>query len=369
MRKYCRMENFVMKFITSSKNKYSSLLKQTVALAVIFSVCSVTMSTFSKVAHANIISSLISSLMGSESVSAKVLHLNTHQSSQTIALLQAANNFDPNPEKVGEVVPVVGSALIADLAMGNADSSAVAVSNTQISAYIVQNGDTLSGIAQMFGVSVNTILWSNDITKASGIRPGQSLIILPVSGITHVVKSGETIKGITLQYKANLTEVLEYNELTLSSTLSVGQRIILPDVEITTSLPTRLVVGKSISSVTGSNSAGYYIRPIKIGVRTQGIHGYNGVDLAAPLGTPIYASAEGVVIVSRNDGGYNGGYGNFVIISHPNGTQSVYAHNSKNLVKAGDYVEQGQKIALMGSTGKSTGSHIHFEIRGAKNPF
>jgi murein DD-endopeptidase MepM/ murein hydrolase activator NlpD len=362
------MENFVMKFTAFSLNKYSALAKQTVALMVIFSVCFVTMGTFSKVAHASIISSLISSLMGSESVSAKGLPFDTHQSSQTIALLQAANNFDPNPEKVGEVVPVAGSALIADLAMGNADSSSVALSNTEISTYVVQSGDTLSGIAQMFGVSVNTILWSNDITKASGIRPGQSLIILPVSGITHIVKSGETIKGITLQYKADLKEVLEYNELTLSSTLSVGQRIILPDVEITTSLPTRLVVGKTLSS-GASNSAGYYIRPIKIGVRTQGVHGYNGVDLAAPVGTPIYASAEGTVIVSKNDGAYNGGYGNFIIIAHPNNTQTVYAHASKTLVKAGDYVEQGQKIALMGSTGKSTGSHVHFEIRGAKNPF
>ncbi len=201
LRKYCGMCNFVMKFTASSTNKYSSLLKQTVALAVIFSVCSVTMSAFSKVAHASIISSIISSLMGSESVSAQGFPVHVHQSSQTIALLQAANNVDPNPEKVGEVVPVAGNALIADLAMGNADSSMSSVANTQISTYIVQNGDTLSGIADMFGVSVNTILWSNDITKASGIRPGQSLIILPVSGITHIVKPGETIKGITLQYK------------------------------------------------------------------------------------------------------------------------------------------------------------------------
>jgi len=358
-----------MKFTAFSKKKYSSLLKQTVALAVIFSVCSITMSTFSKVAHAGLISSFISSMMGSESVSAKGFPSSNTQSSQTIALLQAANNFDPNPEKVGEVVPVAGNALIADLAIGNADSSTVAVFNTEISTYIVQNGDTLSGIAHMFGVSVNTVLWANDVTKASGIRPGQSLIILPVSGITHVVKSGETIKGIVLQYKANISEVLEYNELTLSSTLSVGQRIILPDVEITTSLPTRTVVKGSLSNATGSKYAGYYIRPVKSGVRTQGIHGYNGVDIAAPVGTAIYASAEGTVIVSRNDGRYNGGYGNFVIISHPNGTQTVYAHASQTLVKVGEYVEQGQKIALMGSTGKSTGSHIHFEIRGAKNPF
>jgi murein DD-endopeptidase MepM/ murein hydrolase activator NlpD len=103
-------------------------------------------------------------------------------------------------------------------------------------------------------------------------------------------------------------------------------------------------------------------------VKTQGLHGYNGVDLAGPVGTPIYAAAAGTVLVSASSG-WNGGYGNLVIISHDNGTQTVYGHLSKTLVKVGQHVEQSQKIALMGATGKATGSHLHFEIRGAKNPF
>jgi murein DD-endopeptidase MepM/ murein hydrolase activator NlpD len=90
--------------------------------------------------------------------------------------------------------------------------------------------------------------------------------------------------------------------------------------------------------------------------------------LADKIGTPIHAAAAGTVIVARS-GGWNGGYGSFVIISHSNGTQTLYGHASKVLVSAGQYVDQGDTIALMGSTGQSTGSHLHFEIRGAKNPF
>ena len=92
------------------------------------------------------------------------------------------------------------------------------------------------------------------------------------------------------------------------------------------------------------------------------------MDLAASLGTPIYAAAGGTVIIAKT-GGWNTGYGNYVVISHGNGTQTLYAHTKANLVTVGQMVKQGQTIALMGSTGKSTGSHVHFEIRGAKNPF
>jgi murein DD-endopeptidase MepM/ murein hydrolase activator NlpD len=229
----------------------------------------------------------------------------------------------------------------------------------------VREGDTLSDIATMFNVSINTIMWANDISKAKSIRPGETLIILPVSGISYTVKKGDTVQGIAGKYKADVTDILNYNGLADSDILLAGQTIIIPDAEIQTAVPTRIIAGTGSS---GPSYSGYYIRPIKGGVRSQGIHGYNGVDLAAPLGTPVYASAEGTVILSKS-GGYNGGYGNYIIVSHPNGTQTLYAHLSRNLVSAGTRVEQGEEIAKMGSTGKSTGSHVHFEIRGAKNPF
>jgi murein DD-endopeptidase MepM/ murein hydrolase activator NlpD len=110
------------------------------------------------------------------------------------------------------------------------------------------------------------------------------------------------------------------------------------------------------------------MRPVAGGKKTQGIHGYNGIDIGAPVGTPIYASADGEVIISRS-GGWNGGYGNYVVIRHSNGTQTLYSHNSKNAVAVGDTVKQGDIIGFIGATGKATGPHLHFEIRGAKNPF
>lgn len=109
------------------------------------------------------------------------------------------------------------------------------------------------------------------------------------------------------------------------------------------------------------------MRPTK-GVRSQGIHGHNGVDIAAPVGTPVWAAADGKVIVARS-GGWNGGYGSYVVISHSNGTQTLYAHLSRVDVTVGQSVTKGKTIGAMGNTGKSTGPHLHFEVRGGKNPF
>jgi LysM repeat protein len=310
----------------------------------------------------------MSSLFGSEKVSAKV-ESSTGRTSQTIALLQAANAIDPNPEKPVGVVPVVGNALVADVAI--ADSFMSSTANTQISLYTVREGDTLSGIAGMFNVSVNTIMWANDITRSTSLRAGQTLVILPVTGINYAVKKGDTIKGIALKYKADVGEMLQYNDLTLGSTLSVGQVIIIPDAEQPLVQTKYVATGNTAHDTNGPSYAGYYTRPISGGTKTQGLHGYNGVDLASYMGAPIYAAAAGKVILSSS-GGWNGGYGNLIIISHDNGTQTVYGHLSKNLVLAGQNVEQGQKIGLMGATGKVqgvTGVHLHFEIRGAKNPF
>jgi murein DD-endopeptidase MepM/ murein hydrolase activator NlpD len=174
----------------------------------------------------------------------------------------------------------------------------------------------------------------------------------------------------------NLEEVAEFNELAVSATLSVGDEIIVPDAELAAPVAPKRVASNIEKNPTaklhdagGPSYPGYYIRPIKTGTRTQGLHGYNAVDLAAAIGTSIYASAKGVVIVSSSNGSWNHGYGNYAVIAHPNGTQTLYAHMSQNLVSVGEQVSQGDIIGKIGLTGKTTGPHIHFEIRGAKNPF
>ncbi len=235
----------------------------------------------------------------------------------------------------------------------------------QISTYIVREGDSLSLIADMFNVSINTIRWANGLSGKSLIRPGQTLVILPITGIRHEVKKGDTAKSIAKKYKGDLEEILQYNGIEEDAVLAVGSEIIIPDGEIMAAPSSSS--GVASRAYSGPTYAGYYMKPVA-GVRTQGLHGHNGIDIGAPTGTPIYAAAAGEVIISLN-GGWNGGYGNYVVIKHDNGTQTLYAHNSSNAVSAGQSVAQGDVIGYVGSTGRSTGSHVHFEVRGATNPF
>lgn len=282
--------------------------------------------------------------------------------SQTMGLLEGYLNS--NPVSIGgPIVAIVdGTALSAQN-----DSGAFAEEGQsgagQITTYVVRSGDTVGSIAEMFHVSVNTIMWANDL-KGKTLKVGQELVILPITGVRHVVKSGDTLQSIAKKYKVGLDEVLSYNSIPSGAKLIVGDVIIVPGGTINNVQPA------IAASVSGGQtvSAGFYIRPIRGGVKSQGIHGYNGVDLAASVGTPIMASADGTVIIARTSG-YNGGYGLYVAIKHANGTQTVYGHMSQVNVEVGQSVSQGQVIGAVGNTGRSTGPHIHFEIRGARNPF
>ena len=259
----------------------------------------------------------------------------------------------------------------------------------QISVYVVRTGDTLPAIAKMFGVTVNTVAWANDL-KNNKIAVGQQLVILPVSGVKYSVKSGDTLLAISKKFKGNLSDILSYNNLPSDAKLAVGDTIFIPDGEITSISSSGTSSGSSGSgsqnsggSTTGNSGAsiplrgscqnypsliGYYLRPVLNCIKTQGIHGHNGIDLAGAYGSNVMAAADGQVIVSR-EGGWNGGYGSYVVIRHDNGTQTLYGHLSKTNVQVGDEVSQGQIIGFMGSSGDSTGTHLHFEIRGARNPF
>lgn len=311
-------------------------------------------------AHAGVFS-FMSELFGKT----KEVAIENVENSQNMSLLQAALNSDPNPSKGGGEITIVGaSALLPETGPSGTLADIEEHRSDAISIYVVREGDTLSKIAEVFDVSVNTIMWANEVRSDKSLQVGQTLVILPISGVRHTIKKGDTVESLAAKYKADVSEIIEYNNLKRGAPLAVGEVITIPDGEI--------VQPKSSSNMAKGRGlpayAGYYMRPITGGHKSQGIHGFNGVDLAAPLGTPIYAAANGVVIISKI-GGWNTGYGNYVVISHPNGTQTLYAHNSQNLVSPGQTVKQGDTIALMGSTGKSTGSHVHFEVRGARNPF
>ena len=287
--------------------------------------------------------------------------------SQNLPLLQAPVNSDPNSASGGSDITIVSNtALLSESGMygGLSENKKDHVNSDQISLYVVRNGDTIGQIAKMFGVSVNTIRWNNDI-GSKGITPGQTLVILPVSGVRHVVKKGDTIRSIAKLYKADVGEIQSYNDITEETKLSIGDIVIVPDGEIA---PAQSASSALVRFTPVTKSAdGYFIRPTT-GPRTQGLHGNNGIDIAPKTGTPIVAAAAGKVIVSRNSG-WNGGYGNYVVIQHGNGTQTLYAHMQNTAVAQGSQVSQGQTIGFVGISGKATGPHLHFEIRGAKNPF
>ncbi len=323
----------------------------------------------------------------------------TTENLQNISLLEAniSSSAILNKKESNESVPLItsGDALLP--AVGpltpTGETEDDSFSYQEISIYVVRPGDNIKDIAEMFNVSVNTILWANDMNKGDKLKTGDSLIILPVDGVKHVVKKGDTIKNIAKIYGVETRDIYEFNSLDDNTLLSVGEEIIIPGAEIkeqakpkttitkkpTSSKSTGLTnLNKNIQGGTIPNNfriadnstpiSGYFIKPVE-GPRcrlTQGKHDRYAIDIGCPTGTPIYASAGGKVIFAKV--GWNGAFGNLVIIAHPNGTQTFYAHQSKLAVSIGDQVNQGDVIGYVGNTGRSTGPHIHFEVRGAKNP-
>ncbi len=211
--------------------------------------------------------------------------------------------------------------------------------------------------------------------KGDKLVEGDVLLILPISGLEHIVTKGQTIQSIAKLYKADVSDILLYNGLSPDDKLAVGDKLMIPNgIKAEESDKPIKNLAKSIAKdnqyyinhPTIKNIAGYYINPVPGYRKSQGIHDHNAVDLAIPAGTPIHAAASGRVTLARN--GYNGGFGNVVIISHSNGTETLYAHMSKLGTSTGAEVSQGEVIGYVGSTGHSTGPHLHFEVHGARNP-
>lgn len=296
---------------------------------------------------------------------------------QTLDLARPATNVDPSAARGGgDIVIVDDMALLPDEGPSGTIADIEKPKNATISVYTVKAGDTITSVAQLFDVSPATIRWANDIAVGVPLKPGQVLTILPVTGIRHTVKSGDTLASVSKKYGAHAGEIANYNGLAVSDALEVGSTIIIPDGEIAAPAPApaqakkTTVVKKVANAVSrvGAAASGY-LSPLASYVQTQGVHGYNGVDMAAPVGTTVRAAAAGRVIVAKS-GGYNGGYGTYVVVQHANGSQTLYAHMSRTTVSSGDTVAQGETVGAVGLTGKTTGAHLHFEIRnGIRNPF
>lgn len=234
--------------------------------------------------------------------------------------------------------------------------------------YVVQPGDTISQIADKFGITINTILWENNLTGYSLIRPGDKLTILPISGVRHKVARGETVASIAKKYSVDIDKIIDFNKLASANDIQVGESLVIPGgAKIVASTPTTSYTAPSYTAPKATQtkpitSSGKMIWPTDCRRITQYFHlGHTGIDIACGMGHKIYAADSGKIIKAQ--GGWNGGYGLMIIIDHGNGLQTLYGHLSKIYYGVGDYVHQGDLIAAMGTTGHSTGPHLHFEVR------
>jgi len=243
----------------------------------------------------------------------------------------------------------------------------------EIQEYVVQPGDTLSSIAQKFNISLNTLLWANDLNQNTLLQLGQKLVILPVSGVIHHVQNGDTLSDIAKTYKSTAEKIITFNNLSAEGDIYIGDILIVPEGV----MPPPTIYAPQLVPLASS----YFICPIASPCRiTQGLHWYNAIDFShGKCGEPIYAAAAGQVLKVKLTSSISkwafGGAGNTIAILHPNGVVTTYGHVQASLVSPGDTVFQGQVIALVGGalgmagSGNSTGCHVHFGVSGARNPF
>jgi murein DD-endopeptidase MepM/ murein hydrolase activator NlpD len=262
--------------------------------------------------------------------------------------------------------------------------------------YLVQRGDTLFGIADRFGIDPETVLWGNWDTLEQDphtLQPGQELYIPPVDGVLYEWEEGKSLNEVADFFHASTQEIIEWpgNHIPIGTDFSnpdidPGQLVLIPDgrrdppswqmVSITRSNPAAASIlgpGYCGSIYSGLIGDGFFDWPTSTTWQsgygyTPGLH--EAIDLGGSIGNAIYAADDGVIVYS---GWNNYGYGNVIVIDHGTGWQTLYAHLDTINYGCGDSVTQGTVIGTMGTTGNSTGAHLHFEMRsdiyGRVNPY
>lgn len=265
-----------------------------------------------------------------------------------------------------------GDILIADgdgylMKINPQTSGGSRIGMTDYALHTVEKGETLSVIAGIYGLKVETIMWENDLINANSVRVGQKLVIPPVDGISYTTAKGDTLEKIAKKYGISVDAIIAQNNLG-SDTIALDQHLFLPGAKqlakprtIASGRPGEATLSNSSSTPAADKS---FIFPTK-GVITQKYHaGHYALDIADSSKPPIWAAASGTV-VKASSGTWGGGYGNHVIIDHGNGYKTLYGHMDHLTVTEGQYVEQGEVIGQMGNTGRvygRTGIHLHWEV-------
>ncbi|MGQ9599557.1 MAG: peptidoglycan DD-metalloendopeptidase family protein [Anaerolineae bacterium] len=236
----------------------------------------------------------------------------------------------------------------------------------EIITYTVQPNDNVWAIAQAFGLKVETIVWANPAVENAPdlLSVGQVLVILPVDGVYYTVQTGDTVEKIAKKFKTTPEKIVSFklNGLQEPYTLTPGQKLVLPDGQKPAPRPAMNLypMTRVGSPPKGApKGSGRFAWPTQGYLSQQFWSGHLGIDIANRTGVPVYAADDGYVLMAGRD---TWGYGNQVVIDHGNGYLTRYAHLNTILVKAGQFVKKNQKIGTMGSTGRSTGPHLHFEV-------
>lgn len=263
------------------------------------------------------------------------------------------------------VATTIGGSSLMSPTISEADESVAP--RQDVDTYVVQGGDTISSISEDFGVSTSTVLWANDLGAYSYIRPGDELNIPPTSGVLHTVKSGDTLTKLADEYEAEEEKIINFNKLASANDLVVGEQVMIPDgYKKVAVVPKSTSSGSSSSGGSTSTYSGSYtggtsgwVWPTEWRVITQ-YYGWShtGLDVDCDYGVHNFAAKNGVVTRA----GWLGGYGLMVEIDHGDGFVTRYGHFSSLGVSAGQSVNAGQSLGMCGTTGRSTGTHLHFEI-------
>jgi murein DD-endopeptidase MepM/ murein hydrolase activator NlpD len=240
---------------------------------------------------------------------------------------------------------------------------------TEYLVYKIEPGDSLYSIGNKFKVSIDALKYVNNLYDGSVLRVGEELAIPPASGLIHKVASGETLASIALKYSVPAQAIADFNYLLEPNKLALGTELVIPDAKIPVPVLANLpVIPSTINAGVNDGNAkkGWCQWPTGATIITQNFSWYhNGLDIASPALPPIYACAGGVVVRAGWD---PWGLGLHVVVDHGNGYETVYGHMSRLDVSYGDKVRKGEAMGVMGSTGRSTGPHIHFMIKYQGSP-